>query len=126
MTQHTWTPEELALYRATAIRLREQDREAEKERRKQAWIAAREAAELLRDQFHATRVVVFGSLARESTSFTRWSDIDIAVWGLAEQDSLNALGAVLDMNTVFEMNMVDVNVCKPAILESIAQEGIDI
>jgi predicted nucleotidyltransferase len=126
VTQHIWTPEELVVYRDTAIRLREQDREAEKERRERAWIAARAAAELLRGQFLATRVVVFGSLARESNSFTRWSDVDIAVWGLGERDSLNALGAVLDMDTGFEMNMVDVNVCKPAILESIAREGIDI
>jgi predicted nucleotidyltransferase len=126
MTLRTWTPEELDVYRATAIRLREQDREAEKERRERAWIAARAAAELLRSRFNATRVVVFGSLAREETSFTRWSDIDIAAWGLAARDSLTALGVVLDMDTGFEMNLVDVNVCKPAILESIASEGIDI
>ena len=91
MTPRTWTPEELAVYRDTAVRLREQDREAEKERRERAWIAARMADELLRSQFHATRVVVFGSLARENTSFTRWSDVDLAVWGLAERDSLNAV-----------------------------------
>ena len=126
MTQRTWTPEELAVYRDTAIRLREQDREAETERRERAGVAARAAAELLRSRFHATRVVVFGSLARENTSFTRWSDIDIAAWGLAERDSLYALGDVMDMDTGFEMNLVDVNVCKLAILESIAREGIDI
>ena len=126
MTQRTWTPVELAVYRDTAIRLREQDREAEKERRERAWVAARAAAELLRSRFHATRVAVFGSLAREETSFTRWSDIDIAAWGIAERDSLRALGEVMDMDTGFEMNLVDVNVCKPAILKSIAREGIDI
>lgn len=126
MTERIWKPEELAVYRDTAIRLREQDREAEKERRERGWVAARAAADLLRSRFHATRVVVFGSLARENTSFTRWSDIDIAAWGLAERDSLHALGAVFDMDTGFEMNMIDVNVCKLAILESIAREGIDI
>jgi predicted nucleotidyltransferase len=32
---------------------------------------------LLKAQFEVTRVVVFGSLARES-GFTRWSDVDMA------------------------------------------------
>ena len=36
MMQRTWTPEELAVYRDTAIRLREQDSEAENERRERA------------------------------------------------------------------------------------------
>ncbi len=126
MTQRTWTPEELAVYAATARRLREEDREAEKERRERAWAAARAAAELLRRDFAVTRVVVFGSLANPERSFSRWSDVDIAAWGLNADNWLRAIGAVMDMDTGFEMNLVDVTICKPAILESINRDGIDV
>jgi len=122
----TLTDEQIAVYRETATRLKEQDREEEKARREKAWAAARMAADLLRDRFHATRVVVFGSLARPHTSFTRWSDVDIAAWGLAPENWLRAMGAVMDLDVGFEMNLVDVSICKPAILESIEREGVDI
>lgn len=119
------TPEQVAIYRASAIRRRERDRAAEQERRALAWLAAREAAELLRTRYHVSRVVVFGSLVQNGR-FTRWSDVDIAAWGLNDSNWLHAIGAVMDMKTGFEMNLVDVTVCKPAILESIEREGIDI
>lgn len=54
------TPEKLAVYRATAQRRRQQEQPELEHRRKQAWAAARQAARLLKDQFKATRVVVFG------------------------------------------------------------------
>lgn len=36
---------------------------------------------LLREQFGTMRVVVFGSLTR-CEFYTRWSDIDLAAWGI--------------------------------------------
>ena len=51
------------------------------ERWERAWRMARDAADLLREQFGATRVVAFGSLAHRET-FTLWSDIDLAAWGI--------------------------------------------
>ncbi len=121
----TWTPEDLAVYRATARRMREQGREAEAARREKAWAIARAAAELLRTQFHATRVVVFGSLAREM-GFTPWSDIDIAAWGIDPLDTLRAIGATMDMAGGIEVNLVDVNTAKPALLDAIERDGIDV
>ena len=124
-TTYNLTPEKLAVYRATAQRRREQERSELDHRREQAWIAARQAAQLLKTQFQATRIVVFGSLVRES-GFTRWSDVDIAAWGIAPEDTFRAIGAVLDMNTEVEVNLVDVNTCRASLLEVIEQDGIDL
>ncbi len=117
--------EQVAIYRATAKRRREQDREAEQERRKVGWAAARHAAELLRTKYNATRVVVFGSLVHDGR-FTRWSDVDIAAWGLAAKDSLYALGAVMDLDVGIDVNLVDVNTSTPELLAVIEEDGIEI
>jgi predicted nucleotidyltransferase len=124
-TTFNFTPEKLAVYRATAQRRREQEQSELDHRREQAWAAARQAARLLKAQFKATRVVVFGSLARDS-GFTRWSDVDVAAWGIAPEDTFRALGAVLDMDTEIAVNLVDVNTCRTSLLEVIEQDGIDI
>ncbi len=97
----------------------------EKARREKAWAAARAAAELLRQEFHASRVVVFGSLSRDG-SFTKWSDVDIAAWGIDPKDTLRAIGAVMDMNAGVELNLVDVNTATPALLEAITRDGVDL
>ncbi len=47
---------------------------------------------LLREQFGATKIVVFGSLVKER--FGEDSDIDIAVEGMASKDFFKALVAV--------------------------------
>jgi predicted nucleotidyltransferase len=119
------TPEKLAVYRATARRRRQQEQTELDYRREQAWAAARQAVRLLKTRFKATRVVVFGSLARGS-GFTRWSDVDIAAWGIAREDTFRAIGAVLDMDTEITVNLVDVNTCRPSLLEVIEQDGIDL
>lgn len=91
----------------------------------EAWETARRAASLLREQFRATRVVVFGSLVHEAC-FTRWSDVNVAAWGIAPDDTLRAIGAVMDMDGPIKFNLVDVNACRPSLLEVIERDGINI
>ena len=69
---------------------------------------ARVAAEMLKKRFRATRVVVFGSLARKSV-FTQWSDIDLAVWGVAPEEYYRAAGATMDIGLEdgFRVDVVD-------------------
>lgn len=119
------TPEKLARYRATAHRRRKQEQPDLAQRQEQAWAAARQAARLIKEQFKATRVVVFGSLARGS-GFTRWSDVDIAAWGIAPEDTFRAIGAVMDLETEIPVNLVDVNTCRPSLLKAIEQDGIEL
>jgi predicted nucleotidyltransferase len=124
-TVYNIPPEKLAVYRATAQHRREQKDAALDHRRKQAWSAARQAAELLKTKFNANRVVLFGSLARES-GFNRWSDVDVAAWGIAPEDTFRAIGAVQDMNAPVEVNLVDVNTCRVSVLKEIERHGIEL
>jgi len=119
------SPEKIAVFRQTAQRMREQETREIERRKEIAWAAARRAAALLKEQFQVTRVVVFGSLVHEGC-FTRWSDVDIAAWGIAPEHTFRAIGAVMDMESPLDVNLVDVNTCRPSILEMIVEEGIEL
>jgi predicted nucleotidyltransferase len=116
--------EKIALYRATAAKRMAREAEELTRRKERAWEDARRAASLLREQFDVSRVVVFGSLTHEG-SFTRWSDVDLAAWGIPPEDTFRALGAVMDLRSSVEINLVDVNTCAPSLLELIGQEGVE-
>ena len=124
-TQLELSPEKLAVYRTTAQRRRQQERGEINRRREKAWQTAREATHLLREQFNVSRVVVFGSLTRES-GFTHWSDVDIAAWGIVPEDTFRAIGAVMDLGTEIPVNLVDVNTVRPSLLAVIERDGIDL
>ena len=97
-------------------------------RREGAWKLARVAAEMLKGRYGATRVVVFGSLASK-TGFTPWSDIDLAVWGIAPEDYYLAAGAAMDMGLEegTRVDVIDPAVdCGPEFLADIEQEGIEL
>lgn len=95
------------------------------ERRERAWEHARQAARLLRDQFGATRVVVFGSLAH-NLWYSERSDIDMAVWGIAPEKFLKAFGAISDLSSEFEITLIDPKDSFPSIRESIRKHGIEV
>lgn len=119
------TPEELEDYRTAARRRHAQKKQALAQREQRAWELARRAAALLRAQFGVTRVKVFGSLAHEGY-FTPWSDVDIAAWDIRMEDTLRAIGAVMDISSDIQVNLVDVNICSTLLLESIEREGIEL
>jgi len=116
---------EMAVYYATARRRQAQEEQETTRRRERAWVLTRQAATLLREQFGATRVVVFGSLAHEET-FTPWSDVDIAAWGIRPEDTLRAVGTILDLDAEIEVNLVDVNTARPSLLDTIEREGVEL
>ncbi len=108
--------------------LRQRRRKAERQRQlryQRAWQLAREAAEMLRREYGATRVVVFGSLLRPRM-FDDRSDVDIAAWGIPPQQTLRAMSAAAYLDKEIEVNLVDVSTCQPGILHIIEQEGIDL
>jgi predicted nucleotidyltransferase len=119
------TPEEVAEYRRSARVRWEREQQERARRLERAWEVARAAAQLLKERFGATRVVVFGSLVHEGC-FTPWSDIDIAVWGICPEDTFRAIGAVMDMGSEIEVNLVDVGACRPSLLTVIEEEGVDL
>lgn len=119
------SPNQISEYRRTAER-REKTRLVKvRGRRSKAWRLAKKAAAILRDQYHAKRVVAFGSLLHK-TAFNEWSDIDIAAWGIPEKLTFRAIGAVMDLDSDIEINLVDVNTCPPSLRKVIEKEGRDL
>lgn len=112
-------------YRKTAMRRQKVRISNVKARREKGWNLAKKAAKLLRNEFQAKRVAVFGSLLYEAR-FTPWSDVDIAAWGIPSDQTFRAIGAVMDLDSSLEINLVDVNTCSPTLLKAIEQEAVDV
>ena len=123
MTTNAMSKTEMDGYIAGARTRRHREKEELRQREERARQLAVNAADLLRNDFGATRVVLFGSLAHPGR-FTPWSDVDVAAWGIDPRDTLTAIGAILDLSTEIPVNLVDVNACKRHILVEIEREGI--
>lgn len=95
------------------------------DRREKALKVAREAAALLRQNFGAEKVVVFGSLTNEE-SFTSWSDIDLAAWGISPDNFYLAVAAVTGLSPFFKIDLVEPDNCRKSITEVIYREGVEI
>lgn len=118
-------PEEWKTYRPiTAILQRQSATQSQLERRqKRAMWLARQAAALLRNEFDAKNVVLFGSLASRS-GFSLWSDIDLAVFGVPADRFYAAVAAISGLSAEFKVNLVDAETCKVSLREAIDQDGI--
>ena len=116
---------DLGAFVATARSRRAERRARAAARRDRGWTVARRAADLLRRQFGATRVLAFGSLAR-ARAFHARSDVDLAVWGLPPESYLRAVAAVNDLPEAFGVDLVEAERCGRALLESIEREGVEL
>ncbi len=122
------SPEEWQAYRPGGVLLRAGETEAgpeEEGRRRAAWDVAREASRMLREKYGAHRVVVFGSLAR-GKFFSRWSDIDLAAWGIHPRRIYSAVAAVTGFSKDYRLDLVDPESCRPAVREALEKEGIEL
>ena len=90
-----------------------------------AWELARQAAKLLKENYGATRVVVFGSLTHLNC-FNKWSDVDIAAWGISPEDTFRAMGAMTDISKDIEINLVDIDTCRATLRAIIECEGKEV
>ena len=95
------------------------------ERRAKAFELAKKASFLLRQRYGAKKVVVFGSLAR-TKSFSAWSDIDLAAWGIAPDKYFSAVAAVTGLSPDFKIDLVEPDTCREAMRSSIQKHGIEI
>jgi uncharacterized protein len=110
--------EQMQQYILTA-QIRQQQRLAELEQRRlRGFGIARRSAKILKTEFSASRVVVFGSLLSEN--FHETSDLDLAVWGLPEKSYFKAVARLLSLSD-FEVDLVEVQYASPEILAAIAQ-----
>ncbi len=83
---------------------------------------ARKAAKLLKTEFGAKEVVLFGSLARRG-SFSLYSDIDLAVRGIVPEKFFSASAAIERVDVNFQIDLAELETCPPAVLKNIEKDG---
>ncbi|MGQ9814038.1 MAG: nucleotidyltransferase family protein [Candidatus Roseilinea sp.] len=121
--------DKMADYREMARRRHEQEQArlqaALQARETLAWQLARRAAQLLRESFGVSRVVVFGSLVQPGM-FSLYSDVDPAAWGIQPEDTFRAIGAVYNLSSEIDLNLVDVAVARSSVYHTILAQGVDL
>ena len=121
------TPEEKLAYRPREAIERRQEAENHQgeERWQPAQRLARQAAQVLYAEFGAVRVLLFGSAVRRA-SFTPWSDVDLAAWGIPPERFYAAVAAVTGLSTDIKVDLVDPGDCRPALRAHIAHGGVEL
>ena len=114
------SPKELAEYRRQ-LDQQFQNRKVDEALLQRAWQTAHRIASTLYEDFGATQVAVFGSLA-EPESFSKWSDIDIAVWGIPNDKYFRASSIASDISGLFKVDLVDFESCKGVFRERIQSQ----
>ena len=91
----------------------------------EAWRLIPELARLLREEFGATQILVFGS-AVSADYFSEESDIDIAALGIPIAQYLSAVLAVNEFHHDFKVDLLDPTLCRLTLRERIEAEGIEV
>lgn len=112
------SPNQLTRYRAGLQRRLKQHQQEQHHKQQRGWQIARQAAQILKSRWGASKVVLFGSML-EATNIHDRSDIDLAVWGLPGDDYFRALAELLDLDPEFAIDLVEIEYAKPHILRAI-------
>ena len=120
-----WPPDEMQKYHPwQAAERYTEDLEAVALRAR-AMEISREAARILKKKYGATRVVLFGSLAR-SSMFATTSDIDLYAEGVPGIRFFEAEAEIEEIAKGFRVDLVETKECPPHLLREIEDEGIDL
>lgn len=115
------TPEEWSRYDPT----QNLGKNLDPDRWERAWKLVPQLAQRLKEEFGATRVVVFGSLTCKER-YTKWSDIDLAAWGIPPERFYKAVAIVTGVSEEFEVDLIDGEECHPQLQQTLEQEGIEV
>ncbi|RKU32587.1 hypothetical protein C6499_02950 [Candidatus Poribacteria bacterium] len=118
------SPEESAEYRQR-LDQHFQNRKVDEALLQRAWQTAHQVATMLYEDFGATQVAVFGSLA-QGTWFSKSSDLDIAVWGIPSDKYFRAVWEAEDISRLFEIDLVDFESCQGLLRERIESQAVSI
>ena len=117
--------QKMRLYRQSARRRAEQ-KEHELQRRHQwALSIAEEAAEILKNEFQVQRVVLFGSMVSWQTTHAN-SDLDLAVWGLADDALYSAMGKLLALDNRLKIDLVMAEDVSPNVMAEIERSHLEL
>lgn len=118
------SPEELAEYRRR-LEQQFQNRKVDEALLQRAWQTAHRVAAMLYEDFGVTQVAVFGSLTKPE-SFSKWSDINIAIWGIPNDKYFRAVWEAEDISRLFEIDLVDFESCHGLLRERIESQTVRI
>jgi len=116
------SPSELAECRENLKRQWE-NRQVDEELLQRAWTVAHRLAAVLYQDYGASKVAVFGSLA-EREWFTKHSDIDIVVWGVSYNRCLDALWETEDLGSEFKIDIINFKTINRSFREKILSHAI--
>ena len=116
-----WTAQDLSSFAAAQRARTAARRELETSWRREALAQAETCAELLTREFGATRIVLFGSLARGDAR--PGSDVDLLVDGVPDARWFEAVGRAFDVVRCAEVDLVPASRVLPHIAERVAREG---
>ncbi|MBI2263864.1 MAG: nucleotidyltransferase domain-containing protein [Armatimonadetes bacterium] len=85
---------------------------------------ANAVANHLKARFGGKKVVLFGSLSRGD--FHKWSDIDLAVWGVSCADYYRAVAFASGFSDRFKVDLVDADDCSESLRRHILREGVEL
>ena len=125
MTVDVLTRQEIAEYRSTARKRKEEGRIRQEQRRERAIYVAKLSAKILKEQFAVTRVILFGSLARGDL-FHAHSDVDLLVSGLEERALYRAVGVLLSLDPEIQIDIVRFEDASELLRATIEQEGVSL
>jgi predicted nucleotidyltransferase len=117
--------QDMEKYRETARKRREAAELQRLQRLDQAWKVARQASQILCDEFQAREVAVFGSLVHPEL-FHLHSDIDLAVWGLEERLYLQAVARVTSLDPDISVDLIAVEESSPSLREHIQDKAVPV
>lgn len=118
------SPEQLARYRTGLQQCLERRKQEQLQRQQRGWQVARQAAKILKSEWNASKVVLFGSML-ETRKVHPHSDTDLAVWNLPEDDYDLAIANLLDIDPEFSIDLVEIQHAKPGIINAI-EAGVEL
>ncbi|MCL6436858.1 MAG: nucleotidyltransferase domain-containing protein [Leptolyngbyaceae cyanobacterium HOT.MB2.61] len=116
--------DQLRRYRAGLQQKLKHQQEAQLQKQQRGWEVARQAAQILKSRWGASKVILFGSMLEAKKVHDR-SDIDLAVWGLSPDDYFRTLSELLDLDPEFAIDLVEIEQAKPLIRQAI-QAGVEL
>ncbi len=116
------SPSDLAECRENLKRQWE-NRQVDEELLQRAWAVAHRLATVLYQDYGASKVAVFGSLA-ERERFTKYSDIDMVVWGVSYNRCLDALWETEDLGSEFKIDIINFKTINRSFRDRILSQSI--
>ncbi|MEO1181737.1 MAG: nucleotidyltransferase domain-containing protein [Cyanobacteria bacterium J06636_28] len=115
----------MLLYRQSARQRAAQKNERLQARYELAISIAEQAAKILKQEFQAQKVVLFGSMVAWQNTHLN-SDIDLAVWGMPEDSIYKAVARLISLDNRIKIDLVLAKTVDPNLLAAIEGAHVEL